>query len=87
MTIKAGDIFNVISLSYMDVKGSLFGRNGKEKAQPPIALQADMVYITDMNGLVVVHPDVLISPTRISDSVDCQRKGGTVLLTQSLLYV
>jgi nitrate/nitrite transporter NarK len=37
----------------------------------------DSIYarIDNVNGLLVQHPDMLISPTRIADAIGCVRRG------------
>lgn len=37
--------------------------------------ETTVVNIDDAHGLIILHPDVLISPTRVTDSINCIRKG------------
>jgi hypothetical protein len=67
--VAAGDTFHVISFSKLDLEFSQtipYGADIKDRI---------LVEINDEQGLFVLHPDTLLSPTRIAESCSCLRRG------------
>lgn len=65
--VNTGDTFHVILLGKLDLElgqSTTFEWNGQS-----------MIEINDEQGLFVIHPDSLLSPTRIAESCACIRRG------------
>lgn len=72
--ILSGDIFHVVDLSAVDATAS-----PGQTATPRPSAFSDLVTlstirVTDQCGLLVVHPDVLVSPTKVAESRSCMRR-------------
>ena len=53
------------------------GNNGNKDTSPSIfstLLSNNQVVVSNEWGLLVLHPDILISPTKVADSCSCIRK-------------
>jgi DNA replication ATP-dependent helicase Dna2 len=69
-TIISGDIFHIIFINPSGELGCFY----------PFSTQ---IVVSDQKNLIIIHPDKLISPTRLSDSISCSRRG--ILLERSRL--
>ena len=73
LTVEAGDVIQILDFRDCDVV------DGKEQStfdgsSPGSSIYADIV-VDNHRGLLVLHPDILVSPTRVSESVSCSRRG------------
>jgi DNA replication ATP-dependent helicase Dna2 len=39
-----------------------------------LSVNCQEIHVDNTNGLIVIHPDVLVTPTKIADSFSCSRK-------------
>lgn len=64
--IHPGDVFHLVDLEMNDVENgiSIFPTDTSQ----PIILNNDQ-------GIIIMHPDIMISPTRIAESCSCVRRG------------
>jgi hypothetical protein len=60
--VSGGDVFHVVFMTADGVK-----EHGLKAS--------DVIYVSDTAFLFVVHPDVLIAPSKLSDSISCARRG------------
>ena len=78
-----GDIFHIIDFNMemflsrtathttsIFTPQDLTGHTGQDVNMNPVYAK-----IENENGLLVLHPDMLISPTRIADAIGCVRRG------------
>ena len=69
--INEGDLFHVIDLEYSCVDEAV------STCEPNISKfnhADDVITLTNKFGLLVMHPDIMLSPTRISEVSSCLRK-------------
>jgi DNA replication factor Dna2 len=75
-----GDIFHIIDFNMEMFLGRTATHTASIFTHTDVTLQEkgiDSIYarIDNENGLLVQHPDMLISPTRIADAIGCVRRG------------
>lgn len=67
--VSTGDAFHIVGLGKEEGSG-LFTQITLQ--QPNVERE---LCINNARGLLVLHPDVLISPTKVADACNCDRKG------------
>jgi hypothetical protein len=87
--VTSGDVFHVINIGPEEgatnnrknapASGPTARGNGTGTAALPPNLFANLpitgkISVTDAWGLVIIHPDILISPTKIAESCSCTRR-------------
>lgn len=60
--VSGGDVFHVV---FLTVDG--MNEHGLKAS--------DVIYVSDTAFLFIVHPDLLIAPSKLSDSISCARRG------------
>ena len=78
--IVGGDIFHIIDFNMEMFLGRTATHAASIFTHKEVTVQdkdTNSVYakIDNENGLLVQHPDMLISPTRIADAIGCVRRG------------
>jgi hypothetical protein len=68
----SGDVFHVVDLGPESVAPS---SGNSQKSIFNGLKSGNKIIITDQRGLVITHPDILISPTKIAESCNCIRRG------------
>ena len=63
--VKEGNVVHLISV---------YGRNACDLNALPVTLHTDVIDDVNDDLLIVINPDVLISPTNISESTECIRR-------------
>ena len=67
MDICGGDVFHIIRLGASDLTGS-------STHPATVAGDATVETVSNESGLLIVNPDICVSPTRIVDACSCARR-------------
>ncbi|KAE8982226.1 hypothetical protein PF005_g17055 [Phytophthora fragariae] len=67
--VEAGDTINIV-FTEQDRNG-LFSQDGNNAPTRP---HSSRIQVDNMHNVVVVHPDILVSPTRVTTSFGCLRR-------------
>jgi hypothetical protein len=69
--ISSGDVFHVVDLGSQEAL-----QRTQEQPRSVFAelATAGKITVSNARGLLVVHPDVLVSPTKIAESRSCMRR-------------
>ena len=67
--ITGGDIFHVVDVVRSDIEVDTPTSNRVQSGNT-----SNHLYVDATRGLVIVHPDALITPTRIAEACSCVRK-------------
>lgn len=70
--IYGGDIFNYIDIGEDDRPGHFNAKSNNIEFHTESVL---IGMVSGNNGLLVLHPDILVTPSRISEALSCPRKG------------
>jgi len=68
--VEVGDLINVVEYASSEPISS-----GDERTSVPVGSGSEIVVVDDIRNLLVLHPDMLLSPSRISQCFPCMRKG------------
>ena len=74
--ISGGDIFNYIAVGESNRPGNylLDADNDMDSCEMSVDVHL-LGVVTAQSGLLILHPDTLVTPSRISDALSCARKG------------
>ena len=60
--VSGGDVFHIVFLTAQGLSDHGL-------------MATDVIYVSDTSYLFIIHPDTLIAPSKLSESISCARRG------------